>query len=328
MTEPARRLTVLFLPIPGRPALVKPWLDDVVRAIGDRHALRIYDAAAAAAPQFAGVDVVIDQGGAVGTPEMLDLAGTVRLWQVLGTGLDAFDLAHWRARGMPVANTPGEFSAVALGECAMMLILMLARRFPQTQEHLRRGAFYTPMGMELEGRRLAIVGFGASGRALARRARAFDMEIMAIDIREIGAAERAEFGVSVAGTPDDLDGVLAGADIVSLHLHLNAETRHILDARRIGLMRPGAFVINVARGALVDEAALEAALVAGRLGGAGLDCFGREPPDLSAPLFSLPSVVATPHIAGVTDGTSRRRAECCARNVDRLAAGLAPLHLV
>jgi phosphoglycerate dehydrogenase-like enzyme len=93
-------------------------------------------------------------------------------------------------------------------------------------------------------------------------------------------------------------------------------------------MKPTAFLVNVARGALVDEAALTEALVAGRLGGAGLDTFSQEPPDLSSPIFSLPNVVATQHIAGVTDGTSRKRAACAADNVERIAAGLEPLYRV
>ena len=111
-------------------------------------------------------------------------------------------------------------------------------------------------------------------------------------------------------------------------LHLTPETRGLIDARRLALMKPNAFLINVARGALVDEPALVQALLAGRLGGAGVDVYSQEPPDLTSPLFNLPNVIATPHIAGMTDGTSRKRARCAADNVDRLAAGLEPLYLV
>ncbi|MDE0298985.1 MAG: hypothetical protein OXN17_10160 [Candidatus Poribacteria bacterium] len=122
--------------------------------------------------------------------------------------------------------------------------------------------------------------------------------------------------------------MLAESDVVSLHLHLNDKTRHTIDARRLRLMKPTAFFINVARGALVDESALEAALVEGWIGGAGLDAFGREPPDVTSPIFSLPNVIATPHTSGTTDGTSRRRAQASAENVDRIAAGLEPLYRV
>lgn len=101
-----------------------------------------------------------------------------------------------------------------------------------------------------------------------------------------------------------------------------------MDARRLGLMKSSAFLINIARGALVDEPALTEALLKGRLGGAGLDTFAQEPPDPTAPLFHLPNVIATPHFAGQTDGTSRKRARCAADNADRIAAGLEPLYRV
>ncbi len=324
-----KKLNVLFLPHPLGPSMFKPWGEDVVAAIGDSHNLRILDYSQPLAPQFEGVEVVIDQGGSAGTREMADIAeGNVRLWQILGTGIDHFELDYWRAKKIPVANTPGPFSAVALAECAMMFILMLARRYPVTQANLKAGEMYTPMGLELEGLKLGIVGFGASGKELARRALSFGMRILAIDIRDVGADEVREFGVEFVGKPGDLDEVLAESDVVSLHLHLNDETRHTIDARRLRLMKPSAFLINVARGALVDEVALEAALVEERIGGAGLDAFSQEPPDVTSPIFSLPNVIVTPHISGTTDGTSRRRAQAAAENVGRIAAGLEPLYRV
>ena len=323
------KLNVLFLPHPIGPSMFKPWGEDVVAAIGDSHNLRILDYSQPLAPQFKGVEVVIDQGGSAGTREMADIAEEkVRLWQILGTGIDHFELDYWRAKKIPVANTPGPFSAVALAECAMMFILMLARRYPVTQANLKAGEMYTPMGLELEGLKLGIVGFGASGKELARRALSFGMRILAIDIRDVGADEVREFGVEFVGKPGDLDEVLAESDVVSLHLHLNDETRHTINARRLRLMKPSAFLINVARGALVDEVALEAALVEGQIGGAGLDAFSQEPPDVTSPIFGLPNVIATPHVSGTTDGTSRRRAQASAVNVNRVAAGLEPLYRV
>lgn len=126
------------------------------------------------------------------------------------------------------------------------------------------------------------------------------------------------------GMPADLDQVVSEADFLSLHLHITSETRHIIDARRLELMKPTACLINVARGALVDEEAL----LQGRLGGAGLDTFATEPPDPNLPVYQLPNVVATPHIAGVTDGTARRRADASAENVGRIAQGLKPPYRV
>ena len=322
------RLTVLFLPHPLGPSMFKPSGDDVIAAIGDRHDLRILDYDQPIAPQFEGVDVVIDHGGSAGTREMADAAGTVRLWQILGTGFDHFDTDYWRSKQLPVANCPGIFSAVALAECAMMFILMLARQYPVTQTNLNQGELYRPVGMELDGLNLGIVGFGASGIELARRAGPFGLKMSAIDIRDVGADEVDEFGLEFVGKPKDLDSVIATSDFLSLHLHLNEETRHTIDARRLRLMKPTAFLINVARGALVDEAALIEALAEGKIAGAGLDVFGQEPPDLDSAIFSLPNVIATPHISGGTDGTSRKRASAAAENVDRIAAGLEPLYLI
>lgn len=323
----SQRLKVIYLTSPDA-GFSKPWGEDVLTAIGDRHDLRLFDHQRPVAPQLEDVDVVIDMGGSIGTREMVDAAKRVRLWQILGTGLDHFDMDYWRSKKVPVANCPGPFSAVALAECAMMFILMLTRKFPASQAGLKAGLFYMPVGIELDGLRLGILGFGASGQELARRALPFGLKLSAIDIRDVSADEIRTFGLQFVGKPADLDRLLAEVDILSIHLHLNKGTRHIIDARRLALMKPTAFLVNVARGALVDEAALAEALMAGRLAGAGLDVFGQEPPDLTAPFFSLANVVATPHIAGVTDGTSRKRAGCAADNVDRIAAGLEPLYRV
>jgi len=321
-------LNVLFLPHPLKPSMFKPWGEDVLAAIDDRHTVCILDYDQPIVPQFEGINVVIDHGGSAGTREMVDVATSARLWQILGTGIDHFDLDYWKAKGVPVANCPGDFSAVSLAECAMMFILMLARRYPLTQTELAAGRLYEPPGSELVELKLGIVGFGASGTELARRARSFGLAISAIDIREINVDEQRAFDLAFAGTPNDLDKIIAESDILSLHLHLNAETHHIIDARRLALMKPTAMIINVSRGALVDETALTEALVNGKLGGAGLDVFAEEPPDLSSPLFNLSNVISTPHISGATDGTSRKRARCTADNVERIAAGLEPLYRV
>ncbi|MHB8629892.1 MAG: NAD(P)-dependent oxidoreductase [Aggregatilineales bacterium] len=325
------KLKVLFLLHPLRSDFFSPWGEDVVTALGGRHDLHLLKPGEPLPPEYGSVDVVVEHGGHSDdyTRRLADrLAGKIRLWQVLGTGLDKFDLGYWRAKKIPVANTPGQFSSVALSEHALMFILMLARKFPVAQSNLKTGVYYEPMCIELEGLTLAIVGFGASGRELARRARAFGMKIQAIDIRDIGANEVHEFGLEFVGKPSDIDRVLTEADVVSVHLHLNPETHHIIDKRRLALMKPTAFLINVARGALVDENALTDALVNGHIGGAGLDVFGQEPPDLSSPIFNLPNVIATPHTSGMTTGTSKRRAQCVADNIDRIAAGLEPLYRV
>lgn len=321
-----RKTKVLYLPHP--PHLRQPWLNDVRNALGLRHELQVYDDGVPLAQQIQDVEVVVDHGGGHSTREMADLAYSAKLWQILGTGFDHFDLVYWKQKHIPVANTPGHFSAVALAECALMLMLMVARRWHQTQVDLQQGAFYGTMGQELEGRRLLLLGFGASGRALAARAFPFGLKTSAIDIREVPAAEQREFGLEFVGKPQDLDRLLPDCDYLSLHLHLNEKTRHVIDARRLRLMKRSACVINVARGALVDEQALYKALAEGQLVGAGLDVFTCESADALNPLWKLPNVIATPHVSAATDGTSRRRAACVAENVDRIAKGLAPLYRV
>lgn len=320
-----RRLKVLFLPLDG----VDPvWQEEVVKAVSPRHDLAIYDRRKPLAEQFSGVEAVVDVGGSVGTREMYDAAKDARLWQILGTGLDHIDIDYMRTKGFITVNCPGQFSSVGLGECAMMYILMLSRRFHEAAANFKAGLLYKPMGMELEGKTLGIIGFGSSGQELARRARGFGMQIQAVDVRPIDPAILQALQPEFLGSPADIDRVVQESDFLSLHLHLTSETRHLIDARRIGLMKPSACIINVARGALVEEAALYAALLNGRIGGAGLDVFAQEPPDPSLAVYRLPNVVATPHIAGATDGTARKRAAVAAENVDRIAQGLEPLYRI
>ena len=318
-------LKVLFLP----QAAIEPiWREEVIRAVSPRHNLEIVDYGASIAEQFSGVEAVLDTGGSMGTREMYDAAVDAKLWQILGTGLDHVDIEYMKTKRFAIANSPGQFSSVALAECAMMYILMLSRYYGQASSNFKSGAMYKPTGMELTGKVLGIIGFGASGQDLARRARPFGMQIQAVDVREIEAEILDELKPAFIGTPEDIDQVVRESDFLSVHLHLTPETRHIIDARRLGMMKPKACIVNVARGALVDEAAMHDALLNGRLGGAGLDVFAQEPTDFSLPAYQLPNVITTPHIAGVTDGTARKRAGAAVENLDRVAQGLEPLYRV
>ena len=147
------------------------------------------------------------------------------------------------------------------------------------------------------------------------------MRILAIDVRPIEQRVLDELQPEFLGGPDDLDRIVAECDFLSPHLHLTDQTRHIIDRRRIGLMKPPACIINVARGELIDEEALYEALLARRLGGAGLDVFAHEPADPAHPVFRLPNVYVSPHTAGGTDGTSRNRARFALANLNRYARG-------
>lgn len=328
LSKSRRRLRVVFLPHPKYPSLFEPWGRDVVAAVDGRHDITIFDSAVALAEQLRDADIVIDHGGAGGTRAMADAATGVQLWQILGTGTDHFDLEYWRSKHIPVANCPGAFTAAALAELAVMFMLMLARRYKEAQLRFASGDYYGPAGSELKGRDLLLLGFGASARELARRAQAFGMRTAAIDVAPISPEHIQSFGLLRWGGPEQADEFLASADFVSLHLPLDTTTRHTINAPRLQRMKPTAFLINVARGELVDEVALEQALRRGSLAGAGLDVFSKEPPDPASALLALPNVVATPHIAGATAEASRGRAEFVAANIDRLARGQQPLNLV
>jgi phosphoglycerate dehydrogenase-like enzyme len=317
---------VKILYVPFRD-LLHPWLDDVVEPLDGRCDLVLCDAERPFGEQVDGTSVVVDQGG-WGTHEMIDaaVAAGVSLWQVLGTGLDHFDVEYALARGLRVANTPGAFSATALAEQAVLFMLCFAKSLDRSRENARIGRFYHPLNDDLFGRTLGIVGFGASGRALARRAACFEMRLLAVDVVEIDESARESHGLAFAGGPDDLDRLLLESDYVSLHVPLTPETEGLLDARRIALLRPSAVVINVARGALLDEEALVAALRDGRIRGAGLDVFAEEPLPGDHPLLELENVVATPHIAGGSRTTSRLRGATVADNVLRVLDGRPILH--
>jgi phosphoglycerate dehydrogenase-like enzyme len=282
-----------------------------------------------AAPQFDGIEVVVDMGGNAGK-EKIDLAAAagVRHFQVQTNGLDHVEVEHILGKGITLSHCPGYLSADALAQNAMMFILMLAAQYKQAVGNFQGGTFYNPEGIRLDGKKLAIIGYGASGLQLALRAKPFGIKVSAIDVRMIPTEVLDQVPLDFLGSPEDMDEVIAECDILSVHLHLHAGTRHIIDRRRIGLLKPTAWVINVARGALIDEQALYNALLAGNIGGAGLDVFEQEPPNRKHPVFSLPNVYATPHTAGGTESTTENRARFAADNLDRIARGEEPRGLI
>ena len=308
---------------------LEPWLGDFRAAADGRFDMELLDHEAELAPQFAGVTVVVDQGGHA-TRAMIDAgaAAGVQLWQVIGTGLDHTEVDYILASGIRLANTPGQFSAVALAEHALLFILALAKRLPEAAGNCRAGIMNLPVSDELAGQVLGVVGLGASGRELARRAHALGMRIQAVDIAPVPERQLHELGVEKFATIEGLDDLLRTSDYVSLHVPLTEETRHLLDDRRLRLMRPTAVLVNVARGRIVDEVALADVLETRVIRGAGLDVFGEEPLAAANPLLHLPNVITTPHTAGVTRGTSRRRSAAASENAVRMLAGEEPLFQV
>jgi phosphoglycerate dehydrogenase-like enzyme len=242
------------------------------------------------------------------TAAVIAAAPRLKLIVQFGAGLEGVDRAAAEARGIPVRNVAGA-NAQAVGEVALFLMLALARRLPEHRRSFENRIVGDPVGTELLGKTLGVVGLGATGRALARMARGIGMRVIAV--RRSGGEGKDPDADWVGGT-GDLDRLLAEADYVSLHLPTTPETRHIIDGRRLAKMKPSAFLINVGRGGLVDRDALAGALRERRIRGAGLDVYWEEPPDPNDPLLAMDNVVATPHIGGTSE-------EAMARLADRVA---------
>ena len=232
---------------------------------------------------------------------MLEEAGDrLGLIANFGAGVDHIDLAAARARKIIVTNTPGVFTDDT-ADLTMMLILSVPRRLGEGSRLVRDGAWtgWAPtqlLGRSIGGKRLAIVGMGRIGQAVAHRARAFGMEVTYHNRRPLPGAIENMLGARYEA---DLDKLLAEADIITLHCPASAETHRLLDARRIALLKPDAYIINTARGDLIDEDALIAALEQGKLGGAGLDVYAREPA-VDSRLIALPNVITLPHLGSAT----------------------------
>lgn len=207
-----------------------------------------------------------------------------------GVGYDSIDVNAATARGIAVCNTPGA-NATAVADHAFALMLALARQITGLDQAVRAQRWPAPASADVYGQTLGILGLGNIGKGVARRGRGFDMRVVAFDSFWDEAFARDN---GVERLP--LEEVIRNADFLTLHLPSTPETRQIMNAERLAMMKPSAFLINAARGALVDEAALHDALVAGRLAGAGLDVFEREPLG-SSPLTGLDNVILTPHSA-------------------------------
>ena len=283
-------------------------------------------------PQLADADVLVSMGF---TRPMAEAAPRLRLVQVPGAGLDRIDRGAMRP-GLRLANAYGHEAGIA--EYIMGAMLSLTRRFGSLDASLRKGrwdsqwAVGTPMpppSPELAGKTLGILGFGHIGEALARRAAAFDMKVCAVRRQ---AQKDVPVGVSFIGGPDRLDEVLQVADYLAITLSLSPETRNLLDDRRLGLMKPSAYLINVARAEIIDEGALYRALSEDKLAGAALDVWYRYPtspgPTMPAnqPFHELANVILTPHVSGWTEGMLEARAKVIAGNIERTARGERPLN--
>lgn len=250
------------------------------------------------------------------------LAGApgLRLVQKIGVGVNTIDLEAARSRGVAVANMPGT-NTQAVAEAALMLMLAALRNLAGFDRACRAGNGWSPGGVwrerrnalgELRGRTVGLVGGGAVASHLVGPLRALGAGVVYAD-----RGERPGLGIGRR----DLDDLLRESDVVSLHVPLTPETEGLLDRAALGRMKPGAVLVNTARGGLVEEAALVEALTSGRLRAAGLDVFAEEPPPPDNPLLKLDNVVLTPHVAWLTQETLARSFGVALENVRRLRDG-------
>lgn len=270
--------------------------------------------------------VLVAPGDRIDAGVIVALPASVRAVATFSVGYDHIDVAAAKARGLTVTNTPGVLTE-ATADIALLLMLGAARRAGEGERLMRQGAWtgWTPtqlLGKHLDGRRLGIVGMGRIGQALAHRARALGMEIHYHNRRRLDPAEEAG-----ATFHADADSLLAVADVLSLHCPASAETHHFLNAARISLLPAGAIIINTARGAVVDDEALIAALRSGRVWAAGLDVYEGEPAVHPA-YRALPNTFLLPHLGSATEETRNAMGFRALDNLDAVFAGREPPHRV
>jgi glyoxylate reductase len=254
----------------------------------------------------------------------LDAAPNLRIVANVAVGFNNIDVAACASRGVAVTNTPGVL-ADATADLAMALILMVTRRLAEGERLIRSGepwkwGMFMMLGSGIQGRQLGIIGMGGIGEALAARARAFGMQVVYHNRRPV----TPEIAAHLDAQRLELDELLATSDVVSVNCPYNADTHHLIDAVALARMKSSAYLVNTARGPIVDEAALAEALRSGLIAGAALDVFENEP--LVHPgLLELDNAVLVPHLGSATVETRGAMAELAAQNVVEVLAGRAPL---
>ena len=254
--------------------------------------------------------------------ELIDAAPRCRIIARLGIGLDNIAVTHATERGIPVTNVP-DYCLIEVAEHTLALLLALARKIGVFHANSRAGRYDLAAGLPLrriEGQTLGIIGLGQIGRRVAEKGHAIGLKVIAFNRSQ----KQPPPGVALS----DVRTVLSESDFVSLHVPLNEATRQMIGAAQLALMKPTAFLINTARGGLVDHAALAAALEANRLAGAALDVQDPEPPDLSQPPFNDPRVIVTPHAAFYSTESVDELRRRAARQVGTRLTGGRPKNVV
>jgi D-3-phosphoglycerate dehydrogenase len=292
------------------PALTGSSAEPRLRALGavTVHTERGADQEAELIRRIGDAEIVVNiRAHARFTDRVLAACPRLRLISIWGTGTDHVDLVACRTRGVAVSNTPS-VNAHAVAEHTLALMLAVTRRIPAMDREVRAGQWPRGLLVQLEGKTLGLIGLGAIGRRVATLAGAFGMRLLASTFGPDGGRAAA---VGARHVP--VETLLRESDVVSLHLRLSADTQGFLSRERLALMKPTAFLVNTARGGLVDKAALVALLCDERIAGAALDVFHEEPVPPGDPLLTLPNVVLTPHNAGMTreviDGGLKRAVE-------------------
>lgn len=279
-------------------------------------------------PLIADAEVLVVSCFAQVPAELIEAGRRLRGIVKYGVGVDNIDLRAAKARGIPVANCP-DYGSGTVADHAFALLIALARRLVFQDAQFRRQGWYWPdeqyCGVDLEGKTLGIIGLGKIGRKMARRAAGFDMQVVACDpYVEESSVEVDGCRVQMVA----LEELLASSDFVSVHCTLTPETRLLLGERELRAMKPSAYLIDVSRGAIIDESALLRGLQEGWLAGAGLDVFPCEPLESDHPLLSMPNVVVTPHLAWYTWEAAARQSQQAADAVLDILAGRRPRSIV
>jgi D-3-phosphoglycerate dehydrogenase len=293
-----------------------PMMEEITRRAGPGVEIRAFDPLRPLAEQIGGAEVLI-LGHQRVTAEILAAAPDLRLIQQHGRGVDVVDLEAARHSGVVVANVPGG-NSVAVAEHTLALLLHVAKGMHKARKSLSARLTGQPMGMELRGKTLGIVGLGAAGAELARIARALGMRVAAI---RADAGKGAGVPLDFLGGQDQLGKILTESDIVVLLATLTPRTDGMMGPDQLALMKSSAFLINTGRARLVVRQALHEALASKRIAGAAFDVFWDEPADPGDPLLALENFVLTPHVAGFSDTAVADIAEAVVDNIRRFAAG-------
>ena len=314
---------LIVVPDDNPPALAGTPALDRLQKIDE---VRLYDSDATdpvvLANRLKDADVAVNiRGRTRFTAAVLQACPKLKLISIWGTGTDNVDLKAAAAHGITVTNTPGA-NAVAVAEHTVALILAVVKQLAPADRAMRQGGWPRNLVPQLRGKRLGLIGTGLIGREVAAMGRGLGLEVVAWTFHP-----NANLAVSLGLRYVELDELLQTSDIVSMHLRATPDTQQFLNRERLGMLKPGAILVNTARGALIDEVALVEWLREKRIAGAGLDVFETEPLPAGHPLTALPNVLLTPHCGGMTPDSNLIGLDMAVQNIENFLQGK-PTHVV